>query len=149
MRKFQFSLERLLAVRRLESAAAGAICEGLAGRIAGIDRRLAEASGAERIEARALRDCPDGAMLSAWPGYRDHALDVRRALFGERLRMAEALERQRAAWTAARRRERILELRREQVWAAWLAECDREEAALAEESYLARWRPAAGRAAKE
>jgi flagellar export protein FliJ len=143
VKKFTFSLEKVLAWRRVQVQVAEAELERLHAEL-----RAAEASrqalGEEgtRVEQEFLHSQSATAPeFTGLAGFRQSLLEQDARLNQLCGLIAQRISAQTSAVTAKRRDLRLLEKLKEQRLHSWNEEFNKETSQLAEESYLARWKP--------
>jgi len=140
MKRFRFSLERALAVRRTQAEAERARLEPLLQAYSALDDEL-EARCAERDQCwltAAPGTAPDLAALAGAERYRHYLAEVTARLEERRRQLAAQIDAQRAALIEARRRQELLEKLRARRRREWEAASIRELEELAGDAYRAR-----------
>ena len=143
MKKFTFTLEKVLAWRRIQVQIAEAELERLHAELRGVDaaQKHLQQEG-ERVE----RDFLEAASATApefvaLGEFRKHVDEEETRIAKRRVEMAETIAQHATLITAKRRDLKLLEKLKEQRLHSWTEEVNKETAQLAEESYLARWKP--------
>jgi hypothetical protein len=138
MNAFRFSLEKVLAWRRLQLEIEENRFRQQAAALAELDRARAELeSSAIRAELQVRGWAPlCGGDLSALAGFRQHVQTEEQVLAGKRAESQRRLEAQAKAMLEARRRCRLLEKLRLRRWEEWRTAADRELEQFAAESFL-------------
>lgn len=144
MNRFQFRLARVQDYRRHQLETAREALHTLLAELEALrasrerlrEAYLAEEAAIARSPAAQPRD------REALAGYRRHIAREQARLDGRIAGCAARVEKQRALVMEARRRCRLLEKLHEKRKAEWDRAFAREIDSLAEESFLARWRPA-------
>jgi hypothetical protein len=147
MKKFTFSLARVLEWRATQTRIEESKLERLYGELHGIESRE-EALRRERADAeRALlaSQVVPGFDLSALDSFRRFTAVEQARLGSLRQGCSQRIAVQIQAVAARRRDVRLLERLRENRRKTWAAEFQREQDALAEEAFLAKWNVHRGR----
>ncbi len=149
MRRFRFSLERVLEWRRLEEDAEAARLAALLEEARRLERDGAELEAQAGRVAAAIRDLAlgrarlDGRDLAVLDSFSDWVRHRREELSLRKEELRGRIEAQRRRVLAARRKVRVLEKLEDRARRQWERDYDREIEQLAAESHLARWRPQA------
>jgi flagellar export protein FliJ len=141
MKRFAFSLEQVLAWRRMQARIEGLRREQLRGELRAIEIER-ENVGAERAHSdAALRRAGSatGADLTALDRFRVHA-DAEQLRLRQKQADCEKRIAAQAAILAAKERDvKVLEHLREGKLQIWTAQMDRETERVASEAFLSRW----------
>lgn len=143
MKRFQFSLERVLALRRIDRDRETAKLEAALGIQRAVERKLEEV-GLEQNRARELviqttaADAAEYVAIDRW--VRD-LRNLRGKLLIDFSAAGRAAALQRQAVVAAERQVRLLERLESTRLREWRAATGREMESTAQELWLARWRP--------
>jgi flagellar export protein FliJ len=141
MKRFSFPPGRVMEWRRTEARIEEAKLERLFGESRGIDARVAELNE-ERSEAeRALIAAPasTGEELAAVSAFQRFSAAEEKRLAAKRAECAGRIAAQMQVVARKRRDVRLLEKLKERRLKMWRGEVNRENDALGEEAYLARW----------
>jgi flagellar export protein FliJ len=146
MKKFSFTLERVLEWRRAQARQEEIKLERLYGELHALDarrdalrdqRRQAEAELRERpARAGAALTGEDLGALSAFQNFTAAELE---RLAQARARCQQQIEIQTQVFVGHRRNAKLFEMLKQERLTAWLQESERETGQQAEESHTARW----------
>ncbi|HEV2199718.1 MAG TPA: hypothetical protein VGR73_07845 [Bryobacteraceae bacterium] len=141
MKRFTFSLERVLGWRRIEARLEELRAEQLHAELRAIeasreDLRIERETTAAEVRAAGSAT---GAELAALDNFRRHVDRERSRLERQRVECEKRSAAQNSVLTAKRRDVKILEHLRERRKAAWTAALDRETEQQAAETFLSRW----------
>lgn len=140
MKRFSFSLDRVLTWRRLQRDQERAKLDKLLSQRAALETRAAairrERLALERNLSVALHF--DSSSVSTMPQWQRRVSASLQATVNESRQLEPRIEQQLAQFRLREREVRLLERLREKRLQAWQAEVSREEEAFAAEAYLAR-----------
>jgi len=142
MQRFVFSLDRVLAWRRLEARRERLRWEQIRGELRGIDAERERLRTERDLAAALLHTARSalGAEFAALDQFRAH-VDAEMARLGTKRADCEKRLAEQARVAAAKERDvKILEHLRERRLEIWTAALDRETEQQAAEAFLARWR---------
>lgn len=146
MKKFNFTLERVLEWRRMQARQEEVKLERLNGELHALDarrdalrdqRRQAEAELRERTASAG--PALTGEDLSALSAFQTFTAAELRRLAEARARCQEQVEIQTQVLVAHRRNAKLFETLKQRRLTVWLRESEREISQQAEESHTARW----------
>ena len=142
MKKFHFSLDRVLEWRRTQGRIEEAKLEQLFGEMNGIEARQEAVISVALESHRSVTGASTatGSELAALDTFRRSSAAEHVRLESQRLGCQQRIAAQRDVVTGKRRDVRLLERLREQRLAGWKLEAEREVSASADESYLAKWK---------
>ena len=146
MKKFSFTLERILEWRQAQARREEVKLERLYGELHALDGRR-DALHDQRQQAEAeLRDRPTtaasaltGEDLGALGAFQNFTAAELGRLAQARARCRQQIEIQTQVLVGHRRNAKLFEMLKEQRLAAWLRESEREISQQAEESHTAKW----------
>lgn len=143
MKRFTFTLERVLAWRRMQARLERLRWQQIGAERRGIETEQVnlsldrERSAADLIQARSA----SSEDLAALDRFRKH-IDCEQVRLGGKYAQCEKLLAAQAEIVSAKERDvKVLEHLREHKLAAWTAEWDRETEQVAAEAFLSRWLP--------
>jgi flagellar export protein FliJ len=148
MKRFAFTLERVLAWRRMQARMERLKWEQIRAELRSIEAQREHLRGERERAAARLNTAASatGADFAALDRFRKHVDSERARLETKRTECAQRLLAQTHVTTAKERDVKVLEHLRERCLKTWTAELDRETEQQAAESYLSRWRiPTQGR----
>lgn len=146
MKRFRFSLDRVLRYRQLQVEAEEAKLQAQLARLRDVDARIAQLDQeTARTEAAVRRQLTAGAEirtaeLAAYPDYRFLLARGQRSLGEERRRRLEEITRQRAVLLEAHKAREVLERARENARKEWLSAYAKEQEDTAAELFLTKWK---------
>jgi flagellar biosynthesis chaperone FliJ len=141
MKKFQFSLGRVMDYRQTLERVEEAKLQTLYAELRGIDERKASINDERTRSERAVREekRPSGLELAALDTFRRFAVAELTRLEQKRAECAKRVAAQIQVVAQKRRDVRLLDQLRGSRLKAWQREADREIDQYAEEAYLAKW----------
>lgn len=141
MKRFQFSLQRVLEWRSLQMRSSEEQLARLQENHAGLVHRETALAAAELKSETALLTSPviRGSELQSLAAFRLGMKSERATLQAARLKCEAEIAQQRTRVVKARRDFRVLEKLKERRFHTWTYEADREMENMAAEAYLSRW----------
>ena len=141
MKKFDFPLERVMSVRKIQLEQEETRLQQLRAELAGVEREQLklqqERNEAEQeVRAGCLIPSEDFRSLSS---YQVHARNCELVLVQKQSACQKRVAEQQQRWMEAKRKQKLLEKLKERRLAEWTYEVNRELENSATDSFLARW----------
>jgi len=142
MKRFAFSLERVLSWRRMQARVERLRWERIRTELRAIEEQRERLRAEHQRAAERLRSVGSvlGAELAGLDNFRRHVEAERARLEPKRAECEQRLLAQMRVTSAKEREVKVLEHLRERRVETWTAELDRETEQQAAETYLSRWR---------